>query len=85
MVTVQFDERLLSNRIKDEWIARKEGKFIFLELESGRSVGVIIQAKDLQFSQPMVAVVNGTTADLSQVLKDGDMVRLIPQIAGGLF
>lgn len=33
--------------------------------------------------QPLVAVVNGATTDLSYLLQPGDTVQCFPQIAGG--
>ena len=33
--------------------------------------------------QPLVAVVNGTTSDMSYLLQPGDTVQCFPQIAGG--
>ena len=33
--------------------------------------------------QPLVAVVNGTTADMTYLLQPGDIVQCFPQISGG--
>ncbi|NPV85138.1 MAG: MoaD/ThiS family protein [Anaerolineae bacterium] len=45
-------------------------------LEALASVGVSLQ-------QPVVALVNGKTSDMNYVVRPGDYVVLLPQIAGG--
>jgi molybdopterin converting factor small subunit len=38
---------------------------------------------DFLTKHPLVAVVNGTTADMTYLLQPGDTVQCLPQIAGG--
>lgn len=84
MVRICFEERLLAKPIPPIWKTDSQGKLTCLEVDPGMSVAEIIQSCGMEFSQPVVALINDSTADLAQVLTDGDQVRLLPQIAGGL-
>jgi sulfur carrier protein ThiS len=83
MVKICFEKRLLAKPVPPLWHPVSQGKLICLELDPGMSVSELIQSCGLEFAQPMVALVNDSTADLTQILEEGDQVRLIPQIAGG--
>jgi molybdopterin converting factor small subunit len=54
-----------------------------LRVEAGQTVLEALQAAQVELRQPVIAVANGQAVDLSYRLQAGDIVRLIPQIAGG--
>jgi sulfur carrier protein ThiS len=54
-----------------------------VEAAAGQTVLEALAALEIKLSQPVIAVVNGQTADLNYRLQPGDQVRLIPQIGGG--
>ncbi len=53
------------------------------EVPAWQTIQTALGSLNLELSQPPVAVVNGLTAELSYVLLPGDVVNLLPQIAGG--
>ncbi len=53
------------------------------QVTAGQSVLEALEAQNFPVRQPIVAVANGITVDLSYILKPGDIVNLFPQIAGG--
>ena len=53
------------------------------EVPAGQSILAALQACGFSPKQPLVAVVNGATADLTYLLQPGDTVQCLPQIAGG--
>jgi len=88
MVLLKLDERLLADSIENMQGSiefHREATFIILELPSGKSVQHTLEKYRILLKQPVVAVINGQTADFTQVLVDGDQVRLLPQIAGGRY
>jgi sulfur carrier protein ThiS len=54
-----------------------------VQAAAGQTVLEALAALEIKLSQPVIAVVNGQTADLNYCLQPGDQVRLIPQIGGG--
>jgi molybdopterin converting factor small subunit len=54
-----------------------------LRVPAGQTVLEALQGAGVELAQPVIAVVNGQVADLNYPLQAGDVVRLIPQIAGG--
>ena len=54
-----------------------------LQVAAGQSVLEALQSMRVVLRQPVIAVANGQTVDLNYQLQAGDVVRLIPQIAGG--
>ncbi len=54
-----------------------------LQVATGQSVLEALRATQTVLHQPVIAVANGETVDLNYQLQAGDVVRLIPQIAGG--
>lgn len=56
-----------------------------MDLELGATVAEVVEKLDLGAHQRrMLVVVNGRVVDLDQSLEDGDEVRLMPAISGGL-
>jgi molybdopterin converting factor small subunit len=54
-----------------------------LRVAAGQTVLEALQAERVELRQPAILVANGQTADFTYQLQAGDIVRLIPQIAGG--
>ncbi len=54
-----------------------------LRVTAGQTVLEALRAAHVDLPQPMIAMANGQTVDLNYQLRAGDVVRLIPQIAGG--
>lgn len=50
---------------------------------AGLTIQAALHSIQLPTNQPLVALVNGSTADMNYVLQPGDMVDLLPQISGG--
>ena len=53
------------------------------QVAAGQSVLEALRRAQIVLRQPVIAVANGQTVDLNYQLQAGDVVRLIPQIAGG--
>ena len=53
------------------------------EVPAWQTIQSALGSLELALTQPPVAVVNGVTTELSYVLQPGDVVNLLPQIAGG--
>jgi molybdopterin converting factor small subunit len=81
-VILQVEERLIKH-INPDFSVTKIGTLLSIHVPAGKSVQEHLETNQIQVGQPVVAVVNGKTADLAEVLHDGDRVRLLPQIAGG--
>jgi molybdopterin converting factor small subunit len=43
----------------------------------------LLTNNEYQTKKPLVAVVNGTTAEMTYMLQPGDIVQCFPQISGG--
>jgi len=54
-----------------------------LRVTAGQTVLEALHSAHADLRQPVIAVANGQVVDLNYVLQAGDVVRLIPQIAGG--
>ncbi len=54
-----------------------------LQVRAGQTVLEALRGARVDLHQPAIAIVNGQSADLSYQLEAGDIVRLVPQIAGG--
>jgi molybdopterin converting factor small subunit len=54
-----------------------------LRVDAGQTVLEALRAARVALRQPVIAVANGQVVDLDYRLQAGDVVRLIPQIAGG--
>ncbi len=54
-----------------------------LRVPAGQTVLEALRAARVELPQAVIAVANGQTVDLNYQLRAGDVVRLIPQIAGG--
>lgn len=50
---------------------------------AGKTVYAIMIELGISSSQPVVALVNGTSIDINEKLNPGDQVRLLPVISGG--
>lgn len=72
--TVQLSADL-SSRYSKGWLR--------LSLPAGDTIRNTLETHGVELDQPAAAVVNGTASDLDRVLKEGDQVRLLPQIVGG--
>jgi molybdopterin converting factor small subunit len=84
MVTLQFDSRLLVTSLSKEIPMQKIGGHdIRIQVLAGKSVNQTFKDLNIQLSQAVVAIVNDQATDLDKILKTGDLVRLLPQIAGG--
>jgi molybdopterin converting factor small subunit len=53
------------------------------EVAPGQSILAVIQAQGIFGRAALVAIVNGTTRDITYTIQPGDRVQLLPQIAGG--
>ena len=53
------------------------------EVQPGQTILSALTALELPQQSSFVAVVNGTTCDITYILQPGDRVQLLPQIAGG--
>jgi len=54
-----------------------------IEAAPGRSVLATAAAIGIPRQRPFVAIVNGRTCDLTDILAPGDRLTLLPPIAGG--
>ena len=54
-----------------------------LQVRAGQTVLEGLRSARVDLGQPVIAVANGQTVDLSYRLQAGDVVRLVPRIAGG--
>jgi molybdopterin converting factor small subunit len=54
-----------------------------LRVPAGQTLLEALHGAHVELPQPVIAVANGQTVDLNYQLRAGDVVRLIPQIAGG--
>jgi molybdopterin converting factor small subunit len=53
------------------------------EVPAGQTILSALESLVISTQQPLVAVVNGTTADMTYLLQAEDVVQLLPQVAGG--
>ena len=84
MAMIKIDKRLVSKPIPSGIQVQEEEGFYLIDIETRVSVADLIDKEILVVTQPIVAVINGCTEDLDQILESGDEVRLLPQIAGGI-
>ena len=55
-----------------------------IEMPIGSTIGDLISLLDIELSlEDVILVVNNHTADIDQILKEQDIVHLIPAISGG--
>jgi molybdopterin converting factor small subunit len=55
-----------------------------IDLPSGSTLASLLKRLEIKLDvENTLLVVNGRTAELSQLLSDGDQVHLIPAISGG--
>jgi len=55
-----------------------------IEMPIGSTIGDLISLLDIELSlEDIILVVNNHTADIDQILKEQDIVHLIPAISGG--
>jgi sulfur carrier protein ThiS len=53
-------------------------------VDAGQNILQTLQYINIRLRQPVAAIVNGKTVDLTEyILQPGDNVQLIPQIGGG--
>lgn len=84
MITLQFDSRLLVRPLSgDIPVLKKDGYEIRIQVPAGKGVNQTFRNLNIQLSQTVTALVNGQVTDLETPLETGDLVRLLPQIAGG--
>lgn len=83
MVSIKFEEKLLTVPLSDHVPVARDGKFVIIHGQAGLSTQNIIEEYRLSFIQPVIALVNEKTTDLTETLGEDDQVRLLPQIAGG--
>jgi molybdopterin converting factor small subunit len=50
---------------------------------AGQKISQALTTHGVIFRQPVIALVNEQTNDVSYILQPGDVVRFFPQIAGG--
>ncbi len=65
------------------WLANYSKETRTYQVRCGQTILEAVTALGIPSRQPVIALVNGEVADLSYHLMLGDVVRLIPQIAGG--
>jgi molybdopterin converting factor small subunit len=57
---------------------------LFVDLPEGSTLSILLRRLDIQTNtDELLLVINTRTADLNQVLQDGDDVHLIPALSGG--
>ena len=83
MVRLELEERLLAEPLPGSIRHTQEGHTLVLQLPPGDTVQQTLEKHGVHLTQPVIAVVNQRTADFTQMLEDGDNVRLLSQIAGG--
>jgi len=83
MVTIKLDSRLLLKPLSPDISVEMDGHYAIIQTPAGKSVNQVLRDFNIQLSQAVTAVVNGQTTDLEEPLREGDEVRLLPQIAGG--
>jgi molybdopterin converting factor small subunit len=54
-----------------------------IELPEDATLGDALAVVGVAPDMPLMATLNGARSDVSQPLRDGDVVRLIPPIGGG--
>ncbi len=54
-----------------------------LQVRAGQTVLEALRGARVNLGQPVIAIANGQTVDLTYQLQADDVVRLVPQIAGG--
>ena len=55
-----------------------------IEMPIGSTIGDLISLLEIELSlEDIILVVNNHTADIDQILKEQDVVHLIPAISGG--
>ena len=52
-------------------------------VQPGRTIYQELSDLNIQFSQPLVALVNGSATDIHNKLYPGDIVKILPVISGG--
>lgn len=83
MVRLSLDKRLLAAPLPGSMDFSRDGSLLIMELPHGDSIQHTLARHGIKLTQPAIAVINQQTADLTQLLEDGDRIRLLPQIAGG--
>jgi len=58
-------------------------KYQEIDVNDDCTLEELIKMNNIPLDMPMIRLVNGEFAELSQRLKDGDVVALFPPIAGG--
>lgn len=58
-------------------------KYQEIDIKEGTTLEELIKQNNIPLDMPMIKLVNGEFAELSYMLKDGDIVALFPPIAGG--
>ena len=82
--TLLIDLQYLSKPLPDDLVFQPISDHqVAIQVLADTTIRKVIELLDLPLTQAVVAVVNGQSADLDQILEPGDQVRLLPQIAGG--
>jgi len=83
MVTIKLDRRLLSQPLDDSVEYHEEGYLLVLRLPAGSTVQGTLKNRGVMLNQTVIPVINNRTSDFNVILEENDIVRLLPQIAGG--
>jgi len=69
----------LSSRL----LEKSDRNSCFLEIPEGTSIEDMLNRLHIAVDEPKIIFLNGTHANLDQVLKGGDRLAIFPPIAGG--
>lgn len=83
MVEFLIPARNSTVQLSADFSPRYSEGWLRLSLPAGDTIRNTLETHGVELDQPAAAVVNGTASDLDRVLREGDQVRLLPQIAGG--
>lgn len=84
MVRIRVKESLLSSPLKENVpVEKNKRQEITIQVSPNGTVLNTLEHIGISLSRPVVAVINGQSADLGQELKPGDEIYLLPQISGG--
>jgi molybdopterin synthase sulfur carrier subunit len=57
---------------------------VYLDVETGKRVGAVLEALHLPVELPKIVLINGLHAAEETLLADGDVVSVFPPLIGGL-
>lgn len=60
-----------------------KGYSVFLEVETGTTIGQVLEILKIPESIPMLILLNGVHRKFEDVIQPGDVLSLFPPVAGG--